>query len=89
MNMKKILAMMLAVLLIVTATVAGTVAWLMDSTDPVANTFTVGKVDINLEEHSYDTTNNNKVTTTVENDNFEKETRHWRQSRCHFLRKFR
>ena len=50
MNMKKVLAMMLAVVLIVTATVAGTVAWLTDKTDSVVNTFTESDVDISLSE---------------------------------------
>ena len=50
MNMKKVLAMMLAVLMIVTATVAGTVAWLIDNTAPVVNTFTTSDVDIELTE---------------------------------------
>ena len=50
MNMKKVLAMMLAVLMIVTATVAGTVAWLTDKTDSVVNTFTESDVDISLSE---------------------------------------
>ena len=39
MNMKKVLALALALVLIVGATVAGTVAWLMDDTTPVVNTF--------------------------------------------------
>ena len=42
MKMKKVLAMLLAVLMIVTATVAGTVAWLQDTTTEVKNTFTYG-----------------------------------------------
>ena len=50
MKMKKVLAMLLAVLMIVTATVAGTVAWLQDTTTEVKNTFTEGKVDITLVE---------------------------------------
>lgn len=54
MNMKKVLAMMLAVVLIVTATIAGTVAWLMDDTDPVANFFDTTTIGVDLEEHEYD-----------------------------------
>lgn len=48
--MKKILAIVLAFVLIVGATVAGTVAYLVDKTDTVTNTFTVGDVKIALTE---------------------------------------
>ena len=51
MKMKKVLALALALVLIVGATVAGTVAWLMDTTGNVTNTFTVGNIDIDLKEH--------------------------------------
>ncbi|MBR4078123.1 MAG: hypothetical protein IKK17_05920 [Oscillospiraceae bacterium] len=54
MKMKKVLAMLLAVLMIVTATVAGTVAWLQVETADVVNTFTDSDINITLEE----TTNN-------------------------------
>ena len=50
MKMKKVLAMLLAVLMIVTATVAGTVAWLMDTTEEVKNTFTPSDINIDLDE---------------------------------------
>ena len=50
MNMKKVLAMMLAVLMIVTATVAGTVAWLTTSTQEVKNTFSPTDIAITLTE---------------------------------------
>lgn len=50
MNMKKVLALALALVLIVGATVAGTVAWLMDSTGEVVNTFTAGNINIDLAE---------------------------------------
>lgn len=65
----KVVAALLAVFLLIGIGVGGTLAWLLDTTDPVTNTFTVGKVDINLEEHSYDPDNQNKVTTTVDNAN--------------------
>ena len=48
--MKKTLAMILAVVMLMTACVAGTLAWLQDKTDPVVNTFTVGTIDIELDE---------------------------------------
>ena len=48
--MKKTIVLILAIVLLLTAAVAGTVAWLQDSTNTITNTFTVGKVDINLTE---------------------------------------
>lgn len=41
---------MLSAALIVCATVAGTLAWLTDKTEPVVNTFTVGDINITLTE---------------------------------------
>lgn len=46
---KKVIALVMAAVLLVTATAAATVAYLTDS-DEVLNTFTIGKVDIELEE---------------------------------------
>ena len=43
-------AMVLALVLLVGAAVGGTIAWLIDDTDPIANTFTVGNIDIALTE---------------------------------------
>ena len=48
--MKKTIVLILAIVLLLTAAVAGTVAWLQDSTNTITNTFTVGKVDITLTE---------------------------------------
>lgn len=48
--MKKITALVLSVVLLVTATVAATVAYLTDKTEAITNTFTVGEVDITLTE---------------------------------------
>lgn len=69
MNMKKVLAMMLAVLMIVTATVAGTVAWLTVTSGTVTNTFTTGDINIELKEHKYE---NGALTTeeVVANDTY-------------------
>lgn len=50
---KKILALLLCAVLLVGATIAGTVAYLT-STDDVTNTFTVGKVYIYLDEEDVD-----------------------------------
>lgn len=57
----KTLVLALAVMLIVGATVGGTIAWLTDKTEAVVNTFTVGKVDITLTETwNTDTDNDGK-----------------------------
>ena len=48
--MKKKLMTVLALVLVIAMSVAGTVAFLTDTTDPISNTFTVGKVDITLTE---------------------------------------
>ena len=47
---KKTLALLLAVMLAVGCAVGGTVAWLLDTTDEVVNTFSVGNIDITLTE---------------------------------------
>ena len=48
--MKKKLMTVLALVLVIAMSVAGTIAFLTDTTDPITNTFTVGKVDITLTE---------------------------------------
>lgn len=48
--MKKKLTTVLAIVLVVALSVAGTYAYLTDKTDAVENTFTVGNVDIKLAE---------------------------------------
>ena len=52
-NAKKILALLLCAVLLVGASIAGTVAYLT-SKDEVTNTFTVGKVQITLDETDVD-----------------------------------
>lgn len=47
---KKTIALVLALVLIVGAAIGGTVAYLTDKTASVKNTFTIGKVDIDLTE---------------------------------------
>lgn len=47
---KKILAVVLAVVILAVAAVGATLAWLMDTTEAVVNTFTVGNVSIELTE---------------------------------------
>lgn len=49
-NMKKILVLALAALLLVAVSVAGTVAYLTAKTDPVINTFTPTTISVSLSE---------------------------------------
>ena len=59
--MKKKLTTVLAIVLVVALSVAGTYAYLTDKTGPVVNTFTVGNVDIDLTETwNTDTNNDNE-----------------------------
>lgn len=51
---KKLIALTAAFLLVIGAAVAGTVAWLTDKTQTEVNTFTVGNIDIALEESTSD-----------------------------------
>lgn len=53
-NSKKILALILCVITVVAVSVAGTLAWLTDR-ESVTNTFTVGKVDIVVDEADVNT----------------------------------
>ena len=52
--MKKTLTVIIALVLVVVMSVAGTVAYLTASTGPVVNTFTVGNIDITLAETATD-----------------------------------
>ena len=54
---KKVLLLALCAVLLVGATIAGTVAYLTSQTEVVKNTFTVGKVQILLDEKDVDTSN--------------------------------
>lgn len=44
------LALLLAVVLLVGTAIGGTIAWLTDTSDTITNTFTVGDINIKLEE---------------------------------------
>lgn len=46
----KLLTLVLALSLLVTGVVGGTIAWLIDKTDTVVNTFTYGDINIELDE---------------------------------------
>lgn len=48
--MKRTFAMVLAMVLLVVVTVGATLAWLNDNTETVENTFTIGKVKLELKE---------------------------------------
>ena len=52
--MKKLLALVLALTLLVAGVVGGTLAWLTDRTAEVKNTFTVGDINIGLTETTTD-----------------------------------
>lgn len=47
---KKMFVAMLAIALLIGCTIGGTIAWLMDSTETVTNVFTVGNIQIDLQE---------------------------------------
>lgn len=53
--MKKTIAVILALVLVLLCAVGATLAWMNDKTEEKTNTFTMGGgVDIDLEEHAYD-----------------------------------
>ena len=52
--MKKTLTVVIALVLVVVMSVAGTVAYLTATTDPITNTFTVGNINIALTETKSD-----------------------------------
>ena len=64
MNAKKIVAALLAVVLLIGIGVGGTLAWLKATTDPVTNTFTVGDIAIDLKEHKLNETGTDLLTGT-------------------------
>lgn len=47
---KKTFALLLSLVLVFGVIAGGTLAWLIDKTDPVTNTFTVGDINIDLDE---------------------------------------
>ena len=69
MNAKKIVAALLAVVLLIGIGVGGTLAWLFDFTDEVQNTFTVGNINIDLKE-TVNGVDSSAKTNRVENDTF-------------------
>ena len=57
-NSTKIVTILLALALLVCCGIGGTVAWLIDSTEAVTNTFTIGDINLTLVESPYNAANN-------------------------------
>ena len=51
---KNVLIPIVAIALVLCCVVGGSLAWLVDQTDPVKNTFTVGDINIDLTETTTD-----------------------------------
>ena len=49
----KLLALLLSLVLVTGCVIGGTLAWLLDATEPVTNTFTVGDIALTLKESPY------------------------------------
>ncbi|MBO5301957.1 MAG: hypothetical protein J6A81_07070, partial [Peptococcaceae bacterium] len=58
-NMKRI-ALVVAITLLLGCAIGGTMAWLIDDTDPVVNTFTSSDVEITLDESDVDNSTDDK-----------------------------
>ena len=58
---KRTIALLMAVVMLFGMTVAGTLAWLQATSDPVVNTFTVGDIVIDLNESDVDNDNDTKA----------------------------
>ena len=69
MNVKKIVAALLAVVLLIGIGVGGTLAWLSATSGTVTNTFTVGDVNIELKEHDLKGDGNLDTNTEVTEEN--------------------
>lgn len=65
---KKLTVLLLALVLLIGCTIGGTLAWLMDTSNTVTNTFTVGDIAIELKEHTLvnGTLSNTEATANVE-----------------------
>ena len=57
-NMKRSVALLVAIALLIGCAAGGTMAWLMQKTDTITNTFTVGNINIELKEHEYNSNDN-------------------------------
>lgn len=65
----KVVALLMAVVLLIGGIVGGTLAWLSDKTETVTNTFSVGNVEIDLTE-TVGGQNKSAATTDVTNESF-------------------
>ena len=65
---KKLLVISVCVIVAVMAITGSSLAWLKDQTTTVVNTFTEGKVDIDLYEHNYLAETNELGTTKIRDD---------------------
>lgn len=63
------IALALVLVLLLGCGIGGTIAWLLDTTDSVVNTFTVGDVEITLKESPYNQTENTYGELTDGQDN--------------------
>lgn len=73
MNMKKILSFALCLVLVAGLSIGGTLAWITAKTTTVKNTFTVGNINLTLQEHDYVPETNTLATTAatvVENKDY-------------------
>ena len=66
---KRLITAIIALSLALCCLVGVTMAWLMDSTNEVTNTFTVGDVNIELIEHAYNEDDTDTITNVVSNTN--------------------
>lgn len=68
----KVFVLLLCAVLIVGCTVAGVLAWVIDVSGPVINTFSASSIKIKLDESKYDPADNslNKAERVQSNDNY-------------------
>ena len=70
-NKRKLAALLLALALLMGCAAGATLAWLIDTTDPIVNTFTVGNINITLTETGAQ--NNAKSFKMIPGDDIEKD----------------
>ena len=66
----KVLTLLLCAVLLIAGTVAGTVAYLSDSSETVTNTFSVGNIDIEMKEHALGADGKLSDAETAEEDSY-------------------
>lgn len=71
MNKRKVLALVLSLVLILTCAVAGVLAWLSAKSDPVTNTFAPSTIGLTLDESKYEAETNKLLSDRVQaNENY-------------------